>query len=300
MRRGREARRRILAAARLFNFSGPLRRAPEDRGTPDSPSLNRASHRGRAAAPKNGRPAIRFCVRTMSDGAYGRFLETLGAALRLGALLLLAITVACSWQIYRDLVQLHLMEEKVTDASIAIGAAGGDLEKTLRDEQKAAGDQLAATAATLRQTQTDLADVDAAVKHLDATLGGVNAAANSLNGAIEDNSGQMVAIEKQAERDLADFDVDEQGLEGTVNAAAGTIASANKLLADPSLPDDLTRIHSVLIHTDATSAHVDAGTADLAAAIHRETKPASFAVKTAGWIVDGAAKFGSILAGFVK
>lgn len=232
--------------------------------------------------------------------SWGRFLEQLGVAMRLLGVAIFAIAVACGWQIYRDLEQAHLMEEKVTDASIAIGAAGSDLEKTLRVEQKAAGDQLTATAGTLKQTQTDLADADTAIKHLQATLDSVNTTVGTLNGAIEDNSGRMLAIEDQAKRDLADFDVDEQGLRDTMTAAAGTIAQANKLLADPTIPDDLVQLHEGLVHANGTSAHVDAGTADLAAAIHRETRPASFAMKTASFIVDEASKAGSILAGFIK
>lgn len=232
--------------------------------------------------------------------SYGQFLESLGAALRVMGLAILALVGLCVWDAHRDLVQGHLMEEKVTDASIAIGAAGGDLEKTLRDEQKAAGDQLTATAASLKQTQTDLADADTAVKHLQATLDSINTTVGTLNGAIEDNSGQMVAIEKEAQNDLADWDIDEAGLRDTMTAATNTIAEANKLLADPTIPDDLLQVHTILVHGNATAAHVDASTADLAAAIHRETRPASFAMKTASFIVDGVSKAGSILAGFIK
>lgn len=232
--------------------------------------------------------------------SWGRFLDQLGVAMRLVGVAIFAVALACSWQIYRDLEQAHLMEEKVTDASIAIGAAGSDLEKTLRDEQKAAGDQLTATAGTLKQTQTDLADADTAIKRLQATLDSINGTVGTLNGAIEDNSGRMLAIEDQAKRDLADLDTATSNASGAVSAATETIGQANKLLADPTIPDDLQQTHAVLVHLNATSAHVDAGTADLAAAIHRETRPASFAMKTASFILDGVSKAGAFLAGFIK
>lgn len=236
----------------------------------------------------------------MSDGAYGKFLESLGAVLRLAAITILALVALCAWDTHRVLLQLRLTAQKATDTEIVVGGAARDLELALRDEQKASGAQIAATAATLKQAQQDLADVDKAALSLNSALESVHSTMLSLNGAIEQNSGALVAIEGQARKDLEDFDVDEHGLAETMSSANGAVSAAGKLLADPTLVDDLAQVHTGLVHLSATSAHVDAGTADLAEAIHRETRPASFAVKTAGWIVNSAAKFGSIFAGFIK
>lgn len=232
--------------------------------------------------------------------SWGKFLDQLGVVMRLAALGLLGLAGLCVWDTHRALVQLRLTEQKVADSAIVMGGAAGDLQKTLALERTAAGDQIAATTATLQQAQTDLADVDKAALSLDATLRTVNTAVGTLNGAIEANSGQMIAIEDQAKRDLADFDADEASLQQTMSSANGAVSAANKLLADPTIPDDLVQLHAGLVHVNATSAHVDAATGDLAEAIHRETRPASFAMKTAGFIVDGVSKAGSILAGFIK
>jgi hypothetical protein len=41
-------------------------------------------------------------------------------------------------------------------------------------------------------------------------------------------------------------------------------------------------------------------TRDIAEAVHRETRPASFAVKFGSYVLDLASKAGAIFAGFVK
>lgn len=226
--------------------------------------------------------------------------ETLGLALRLAALAILLLVALCVWDLHRTLAELRLTAQKATDTEIVVGGAARDLELTLRGERQAADAQIQATTAMLGQAQRDLADVDKAALSLNATLGTVNTTVGTLNGAIEDQTGRADAIEMETERDLADFDADEKSLADVMAKASATIAQANALLADPSIPQDLAAVHDSLDHMEKTSEHVDAGTADLAAAIHRETRPASFAMKTAGVILKGVSQAGSILAGFIK
>src|SRR5690348_11256891 len=238
------------------------------------------------------------------ENLWSKFLESLHAAIILACVALIGFLAAAAWHLDRALVQLRLTEQKFADSAIVMGGAARDMELTLRKEQDAAGTQIAATTDTLRQAQKDLADLDVMIVKLNGTTDALSHAGDSLQAAgiaatnaITEQQAHLATLEQQAGTNLQTLNSEERQIAPILDNTQQATAAAARLLADPANLDSLHQADAALDQAHQSLANVNHATADLAAAIHRETRPASFTVRLAGWIVDGATKAGAIIGG---
>lgn len=252
------------------------------------------------------------------------------AAIRdLAAIALLIVLAALLWSARADLIS---MREGLAKTNSDLASTQQQLRLTLLDVSRFTQDATGVTAAlrhTLKASETSdelvaansaaatqqaaaaLTSLQQLISHTDANLNAqcspIAAGGNPSPFRLVPTCGLIPSISIAVNQDNEDIDAalaelakDERKMQPILQNAATTSAAAAKLSQDPAIADAIKNLDATSASAAATAKHVDAATGDLAAAIHRETRPVSFSVKVAGWIVNNAAKAGSVLAGFVK
>jgi hypothetical protein len=111
------------------------------------------------------------------------------------------------------------------------------------------------------------------------------------------------AIDQQS-RSLTDLSVAaRQSFEKMAPAlqdASDASASLARLSEDPALLDTLRQTQAAATNVARTTANLADTTADIRDAVHRQTRPANWAIRVGGYALDLAAKIGSLAAGFLK
>lgn len=74
----------------------------------------------------------------------------------------------------------------------------------------------------------------------------------------------------------------------------------NTQVSNPDVASSLSNLASSSAELKSSMANVSHATADLAAAIHRETRPASWTVKTIGFAIDKLSSLSGLILGLVK
>lgn len=159
---------------------------------------------------------------------------------------------------------------------VVIGGAATDLEKTLRAEREAAAAQLADADAAAKALARVSSNLDALVRHTDENLNGSADKAGilpALGATISDQNTQFVALERQAETNLATLDEQERQLAPLLAAATQAAQSAAAVAGDPHIAETLQHLDETTAHLNQTAAHIDGTTADIQAYIHRMTTP---------------------------
>lgn len=206
---------------------------------------------------------------------YDQFVRGVHALLLLTAL---AAVAGIVW-IERD-IDLVVRSVPVDYVHQTIYVAGGtitDLEKTLKEERKASGDQLAAAAAG-QQKLNHLLD------NATAFLAGLGETNRDLATLIENQDLSLRTLETQATTDLTELDASEKQLTTAMTSASRASTSAAELLADPHLAASLAELDAAMAKTNDTMAHLtsiaasgDRDAAMLEARLREALKPASLA-----------------------
>lgn len=214
----------------------------------------------------------------------------------------LAVASVALWQI-RAKALLDL--DDVHHATLEIGLTAENVRKASLAWQQASTAQSAAASAAEQRLNANLRELQLLIARTDASINGDIAprlarAATALERSIDEQNSSLEGVEADASKGIASLTDQANALAPVIANLAATSANTAKLTADPAIAASLYSLQSSAADLAATSSNAARASGDLADAIHRETRPASFTVKLAGWIVDAAGKVGSILAGFVK
>jgi hypothetical protein len=141
------------------------------------------------------------------------------------------------------------------------------------------------------RTNQDLAALHDLIEHTDV----------SVNVGMVPRAEQ--AIDQQS-RSLSDLSMAAKGsfesLAPVLRDASDAGANLARLSEDPALLDTLRQTQAAAINVRRTTANLADTTADIREAVHRQTRPANWAIRVGGYALDLASKIGSFAAGFLR
>lgn len=236
-------------------------------------------------------------------------MKTLSILRDIAAIVALAALALVLWDAHRGMVasagELAATDKQLNATLLDVSrftedATGvtAEVRKTLKASQDSSRQVAANSALATQQAAAAIGALDDLVRHTDAQING--SLLPQLTAAVSQQNANLTAVAARINTSLDGLTRSEAELQPILTSVAQASAAAAKLSQDPAIEDAVKNLDATSASAASTAKHVDAATADLAAAIHRETRPASFTVKVAGWILNSAAKAGSVLAGFVK
>lgn len=236
-------------------------------------------------------------------------MKTLAVIRDLAAIAALAVLSLVLWDAHRGLLastaaiastdkQLNATLLDVSRMTQDATGVTAELRKTLKASQDSSRQVAANSALATQQAAAAIASLNDLVRHTDAQINGK--LLPDLSATIEQQNGNLTAVSGELRTSLAGLTQTEAELDPVLANAAAVTANLAKVSADPSIPATLKNLDVASAGMASTAQSAAKASADLAEAVHRETRPASFTVKVAGFILDGVSKAGSVLAGFVK
>jgi hypothetical protein len=141
------------------------------------------------------------------------------------------------------------------------------------------------------RTNQDLAALHDLIAHTDASInaGIVPRAEQAIDGQSKSLDDLYVAAKRSFEQ-----------LEPALRNASDASASLARLSEDPALVDTLRQTQAAATNVERTTANLADATADIREAVHRQTRPANWAIRMGCYALDLASKVGSFAAGFLK
>jgi septal ring factor EnvC (AmiA/AmiB activator) len=141
------------------------------------------------------------------------------------------------------------------------------------------------------RTNQDLAALHDLIERTDA----------SINAGIVPRTEQ--AIDQQS-KSLSDLSVAAkesfENLSPVLRDASDAGSNLARLSGDPALLDTLRQTQAAATNVARTTANLADATADIREAVHRQTRPANWAIRVGGYALDLASKIGSFAAGFLR
>jgi len=168
----------------------------------------------------------------------------------------------CAWAIHQLSLKAELTLEHVNRATIAVGAAAGNLEKGSRQWELASKAQAAQSTAVLSETHATLAQIRSSVTHLDASLTTLGIA---LNSAIEHQDRSLLETQSQLRFSLTAMN------QATVQLQK-TLADTDRTISDPSIHKSLDSLAEASQNAATATQHLAATTADIQEGVHYEVK----------------------------
>jgi len=234
-----------------------------------------------------------------------RFIQILKVMLLCAGMLACLSIAWLAYSVRRPAVALLADTRRV---ALSIGGVSAELRDEVKAWKKEAGAQAAASTEAARRTVEVLRKADTAIdrlttleEHLTTAVDGLNEQVRTVGPAI---SGAAVAtagsVVKVADASARSIDQVAKDLQPVARKGVETLEATRAAVADPAIPAALGSIAGAAKSLEATSANTVAISTDLKDAVHRATRPASFAARIGGKVIDLAVKAGSILAGFFK
>lgn len=229
-------------------------------------------------------------------------MRTLAVLRDVAAIAALGILSLVLWDVHTGLVsttsQLRATLLDVSRLTQDATGVTGEIRKTLKASQDSSRQVALNSAAATKQAAAAVASLDTLVRHTDDQVNGH--LLPLLESTISTQNTNFTGVSRELEASLGQLEQREEQLDPVLKNAAQATANLARVSADPSIPETLAHLDSASAGMADTAKSAADASRDLAEAIHRETRPASFTVKVAGWIVDGVSKAASVLAGFVK
>jgi septal ring factor EnvC (AmiA/AmiB activator) len=141
------------------------------------------------------------------------------------------------------------------------------------------------------RTNQDLAALHDLIEHTDVSLNvGMVPLAEQ---AIDQQSRSLSDLSMAAQRSF-------ENLAPVLRDASDAGANLARLSEDPALLDTLRQTQAAATNVARTTANLADTTADIREAVHRQTRPANWAIRVGGYALDLASKIGSLAAGFLR
>jgi hypothetical protein len=141
------------------------------------------------------------------------------------------------------------------------------------------------------RTNQDLAALHDLIEHTDVSLNVemFPRAEQAIDQQSRSLSGLSVAAKESFE-----------SLTPVLRDASDAGANLARLSEDPALLDTLRQTQTAATNVARTTANLADATADIREAVHRQTRPANWAIRVGGYALDIASKIGSFAAGFLR
>jgi chromosome segregation ATPase len=177
-------------------------------------------------------------------------LKILGAARALAAIAALGILALAAWDLHLRLVQLEPDLLYTHQLLPILGGTATNLEKTLREERNASKDQLAQSSAVLKNVNSAVAQATDDLAEFKKLIAGLERTNETLDAAIATQSAEMVETQKQAQAALA-------SLNAALVESSAVMADADRVIADPALPEILKHLDAAIVQAESALEHVD-------------------------------------------
>lgn len=215
-----------------------------------------------------------------------------------------AFMLVLVWLTVQAALSLHTLTAKsdavLTDTRrmvLIAGGVAGEVRSSLKEFNKTEAhreayynDAALQLNATLRKANKTVDDLDILVVSTNTNFNQTFSILNTSIVARNEQIGETVAGITRASSDLDE----------TIKAGTKTLTDADKVFADPSISATLKGTQETTEQLALTAGHLEKSASDIQEAVHRMTRPPSFAKSAGMFILDIGSKLGNIVSGLIK